>query len=138
MPFLEPKYQKAAELRVKRRPKQLAVINQGGCTGCMVCIDFCPVDCIELVPGDDPNNPSVHKLVEVDLPRCIGCTLCAKYCPWETIDMVPFEDAYEIAPEWTLRGVVEEQWEREPVKEEAPSRAERRRARKEKGAAASE
>ncbi len=84
MPFLDPKYEKAAQLRVQRRPKQLAVINQGGCTGCMVCIDFCPVDCIEVVPGPDPDNRNVHKLVEVDLPRCIGCTLCAKYCPWDT------------------------------------------------------
>ncbi len=122
----EPKYQKAAELRVKRRPKQLAVINQGGCTGCMVCVDFCPVDCIELVPGPDPDNPTVHKLVEVDLPRCIGCTLCAQYCPWETIEMLPFQDAYKIAPDWTLRSIVEKLWEREPVKEEQPARPRRR------------
>lgn len=124
MPVLmEPKYQKAADLRTRRRPKQLAVINQGGCTGCMVCIDFCPVDCIELVPGADPDNPTVHKLVEVDLTRCIGCTLCAQYCPWVTIEMFSFEDAYKIAPDWTLQSIVEKQWEREPVKEEQPARA---------------
>ena len=126
MPMLDPKYEKAAELRVKRRPKQLAVINQGGCTGCMVCIDFCPVDCIELVPGADPSNPTVHRLVEVDLPRCIGCTLCVKYCPWETIEMFTFDDSYKIAPDWTLQSVVEQQWEREPVKEEQPVRPRRR------------
>ncbi|MFQ5640371.1 MAG: 4Fe-4S dicluster domain-containing protein [bacterium] len=126
MPLIEAKYQKAAELRSKRRPKQLAVINQGGCTGCMVCIDFCPVDCIELVPGPDPDNPTVHKSVEVDLPRCIGCTLCAKYCPWETIEMFAFETAYEVAPEWTLQSIVEELWEREPV-QEAPTVRPRRR-----------
>ncbi|MFQ5706076.1 MAG: 4Fe-4S dicluster domain-containing protein [bacterium] len=126
MPLIEAKYQKAAELRVKRRPKQLAVINQGGCTGCMVCVDFCPVDCIELVPGPDPENATVHKLVEVDLPRCIGCTLCSKYCPWETIEMFAFEEAYEIAPEWTMRNIVAEQWQREPVQEEQPVRPRRR------------
>jgi len=126
MPFPEPKYMKAAELRVSRRPKQLAVINQGGCTGCMVCIDFCPVDCIEVVPGSADGTPSVHKLVEVDLPRCIGCTLCVKYCPWETIEMLAFEDAYVIAPEWTLSGIVEDLWEREPVQEEQAVRPRRR------------
>lgn len=126
MPFLEPKYQKAAELRVSRRPKQLAVVNQGGCTGCMVCVDFCPVDCIEVVPGPDLTNPTVHKLVEIDLPRCIGCTLCAKYCPWETITMFEFVDAYAISPEWTLRAKVEQQWEREPVQEEQAVRPRRR------------
>ncbi|MFQ5865012.1 MAG: 4Fe-4S dicluster domain-containing protein [bacterium] len=122
----EPKYQKASELRVKRRPKQLAVINQGGCTGCMVCVDFCPVDCIEVVPGPDRNTPTVHKLVEVDLPRCIGCTLCAKYCPWETIEMFSFDEAYKVAPDWTLSTIVEQQWEREPVKEQQAVRARRR------------
>jgi len=126
MPFLEPKYQKAAELRVNRRPKQLAVINQGGCTGCQVCIDFCPVDCIILVPGPDPDNPNVHRLVEVELGRCIGCTLCAKYCPWETIEMLSFEDAYDVAPEWTLRNVVDDQWSLEPVQEEQAVRPRRR------------
>ncbi len=131
MPYPEPKYLKAADLRVSRRPKQLAVINQGGCTGCMVCIDFCPVDCIEIVPGPDPDNPTVHKLVQVDLPRCIGCTLCVKYCPWETIEMVAFEDAYVISPEWTFRGVIDELWEREPVQVEAerPKRRDRERAK---------
>ncbi len=127
MPFLEPKYQKAAELRSSRRPKQLAVINQGGCTGCMVCVDFCPVDCIKLVPGPDPDNPNIHKLVEVDLPFCIGCTLCYKYCPWDTIEMMAFQDAYAIAPEWTLRNIIEQLWDREPVQVEAerPKRRER-------------
>ncbi len=115
--MLDLKYRKAADLRAKRRPKQLAVINQCGCTGCMVCMDFCPVDCIELVPGPDPAIPSVHKLVEVDLPKCIGCTLCAKYCPWDTIEMFSFEEAYKAAPEWTLRAVVEQQMEREPAQD---------------------
>lgn len=126
MPFLEPKYQKAAELRVSRRPKQLAVVNQGSCTGCMVCVDFCPVDCIETVPGPDPDNPTVHKMVEIDLGRCIGCTLCSKYCPWETIEMLSFDDAYTIADEWTLRGVIDDLWAREPVQEEQAVRPRRR------------
>jgi Pyruvate/2-oxoacid:ferredoxin oxidoreductase delta subunit len=59
-----------------RPPKQLAIIDQTGCTGCEACISFCPVDCIEIVPG--PEHYDFHKLVEVDLERCIGCQLCAR------------------------------------------------------------
>lgn len=73
----------------KKKPKTVAVINTNGCTGCEVCIDFCPVDCIDVVPG--PVHPTLNKVVVVNEDICIGCNLCAKYCPWETIDMLPYE-----------------------------------------------
>jgi formate hydrogenlyase subunit 6/NADH:ubiquinone oxidoreductase subunit I len=87
-----------------KTPKQLAVIDQSGCTGCEACVQFCPVDCIELVPG--PEFVDMGKIVEVDLDRCIGCKLCAKYCPWDTIHMVPSTEAFDKANDWTLRTVV--------------------------------
>lgn len=87
-----------------RPPKQTAVIEQIGCTGCEACISFCPVDCIEIVPG--PAHAELHKLVEVDLERCIGCQLCARYCPWETIDMWSYEEGVEAAPRLTVRSLL--------------------------------
>jgi electron transport complex protein RnfB len=90
----------------KKVPPVVAVIEQAGCTGCEACIAFCPVDCIEIVPG--LHHPDMNKLVEVDLDRCIGCKLCAKYCPWETIIMYDYEEGLEKAPGATIRSVCDQ------------------------------
>ncbi len=90
----------------KKRPKELAVIDQSGCTGCEVCLEVCPVDCMYVVAG--PEYDVHKKLVEIDLDVCIGCKLCVKYCPWETIEMIESEQSFEVAREWTQRTVMPE------------------------------
>jgi len=87
-----------ARLKPKRKgkkpPKLIAVVHQSGCTGCEVCIAGCPVDSIELVPGDDPSNPGFRQMVEIDIARCIGCQNCSQDCPWETITMYEHNDSF--------------------------------------------
>ncbi len=107
-PYSEAKAKEVAtEIRLKparkKAPPKLAVINQNGCTGCEVCIVFCPVDCIEIVPG--AHHTQLQQVVEVDLDRCIGCSLCAKNCPWDTIDMISHDEALRTAPSVTLLSV---------------------------------
>ena len=102
-----------------RAPKQVAVIDQTGCTGCEACLAFCPVDCIEIVAG--PQHPDFMKLVEVDLERCIGCQLCARYCPWETIDMWPYQEGIDAAPSQTIRSLLYD-YDPEQMHESAESR----------------
>lgn len=96
-----------ARLKPKRKgkkpPKLLAVVHQSGCTGCEVCIQGCPVDSIELVPGPDPLNPQFRQTVEIDLARCIGCQNCSQDCPWETIMMYEHDDAFTAWSNETLQ-----------------------------------
>ena len=83
----------------KKRPKSVAVVDEDNCTGCQVCIPFCPVDCIEPVPQDKYEIPIPP--VQVRFNECIGCQLCAKACTaltWDAIRMIEtdeFEEAYD-------------------------------------------
>ena len=84
----------------KVKPKWMAVVDEDNCTGCQVCIPFCPVDCIEPVPKDKYDTPIPP--VQVRFNECIGCQICAKACErltWNAIRMIPtdeFEKIYNI------------------------------------------
>lgn len=52
---------------------QLATIND--CTGCMACVDTCPVHAITSYRGDDG-----HLYVSIDKKTCVGCLKCEKVC----------------------------------------------------------
>jgi len=82
-----------------RRPKQLAVILEPNCTGCEVCIPFCPTGCIE---KDDPEAYPRRPIppVRVRYDECIGCVICVRVCEklaWDAITMVPTEEVEEQA-----------------------------------------
>ncbi len=81
----------------KKRPKSVAVVDEDNCTGCQVCIPFCPVDCIELVPKEKYDIPMPP--VQVRFNECIGCQLCAKACTaltWDAIRMIETDEFEEI------------------------------------------
>ncbi len=77
----------------KKRPKLMAIVDEDNCTGCKVCIPFCPVDCIEVVPREKYGVPLPP--VQVRFHECIGCQLCAKACTmltWDAIRMLKIDD----------------------------------------------
>ena len=85
----------------KKKPKLIAVVDEDNCTGCQVCVPFCPVDFIEPVDKDKYDDAPIPP-VQVRFDECIGCQLCAKACDkltWNAIRMIPtkvFEERYEI------------------------------------------
>lgn len=74
----------------KKKPKLIALVDEDSCTGCQVCVPFCPVDCIEPVPKEKYNIPIPP--VQIRFNECIGCQICARVCTkltWDAIRMVP-------------------------------------------------
>ena len=74
------------------RPRLIAVVNES-CTGCEVCVDFCPVDCIDESPPRHGAGGMVPP-IRIREPECIGCQVCAKVCEElerNAIEMVPVD-----------------------------------------------
>lgn len=73
----------------KKKPRQIAVVEPGNCTGCEICVPFCPVDCIEHAPQrEHPDRPIPPVRIRYD--ECIGCTICVRVCSrlaWDAIAM---------------------------------------------------
>ena len=52
--------------------KKIAVVNQGRCVACGVCVRVCPRGALCVWRGC---------YAQVDTAKCVGCGLCAKACP---------------------------------------------------------
>ena len=61
-------------------PRVLAVIDEGWCIGCTLCIKACPVDCIVGAPK------AMHTVIDA---LCTGCELCVPVCPVDCIALEP-------------------------------------------------
>lgn len=65
-------------------PRTVAVIDEGRCIGCTLCIQACPVDAIVGAPKQ------MHTVLA---PLCTGCDLCVAPCPVDCIAMRPVAPA---------------------------------------------
>ena len=54
-------------------------VNLEYCSGCGICVEFCPREVLELSP--DLNQRAVHVVCVVQPENCTACGLCELYCP---------------------------------------------------------
>jgi len=73
------------------KPKQVAVIDESTCIGCVMCIKACPTDAIIGAAK------VMHTVIEQD---CTGCELCLEPCPVDCIDMVDQEQKPDLSWRW--------------------------------------
>jgi formate hydrogenlyase subunit 6/NADH:ubiquinone oxidoreductase subunit I len=69
---------------LRRSQRPYAFVDDVACTGCDLCTDHCPWDCLSLVPRSDDRS-SHFKVIEVNERTCTGCRECVTACPYEAI-----------------------------------------------------
>jgi Na+-translocating ferredoxin:NAD+ oxidoreductase subunit B len=75
----------------EHRPKQVAIIVEEDCIGCVKCIAACPVDAILGAAK------MMHTVISAE---CTGCELCVAPCPVDCIIMEPL--AVQLSPDLTI------------------------------------
>jgi len=66
------------------------------CTGCGICVNFCPDACVQLVNRSKADNvkkvdkkqKTPAKIAKVDYDYCKGCLICKNECPFRAIESV--------------------------------------------------
>ena len=64
------------------------------CTGCMVCVRYCPTQCMTAQMTDNPkftegvsHRKKIIESFEINLGRCILCGICVDVCNFDAIEM---------------------------------------------------
>ena len=71
-----------------------AQVEEPYCTGCMVCIRYCPTECMSATMKDNPlhaeGKSKRRKIIdkfEINYGRCIVCGICVDVCNFDAIEM---------------------------------------------------
>ncbi len=62
-----------------KRPRGEVYIVRDWCKGCGFCVEFCPLDVLEM--SQEFNAKGYHPPTVVALEKCNACGLCGMYCP---------------------------------------------------------
>ena len=72
---------------IKRSMWDKPQFDKKTCMSCRICIDSCPVHCLDLSLAGNHGDPHGRPYMANE-KACIGCGFCAKECPVEAITMV--------------------------------------------------
>ena len=74
-------------------------VDEPSCTGCLVCMRYCPTDCIQVNMKDNPlfaeGKSGRRKIVDdfqIRMERCILCGICVEVCNFEAIAMTDYHE----------------------------------------------
>lgn len=63
------------------------VFNLDKCTGCIICIEACPVSCLALSKPGGTRSSIRYPYLE-STRTCIACGFCAVECPVDAVEMI--------------------------------------------------
>lgn len=66
----------------------MVAITQGACTGCDLCITFCPFEALLPLTERPADHPHAKRPVVVVEASCVGCLSCIGSCPTEALHEV--------------------------------------------------
>ncbi len=67
----------AAKNRTREWRTFRPVVNLEKCTGCGICVKFCPDNALKLV------DMKGGKKIKIDYEHCKGCLICVDECPFK-------------------------------------------------------
>ncbi|MGO9139190.1 MAG: 4Fe-4S binding protein [Syntrophales bacterium] len=71
---------------IKRALWERPQFDRMTCISCRICIDACPVHCLDLSEAANHNDPHGRPYM-ANVKTCIGCGFCARECPVESVVM---------------------------------------------------
>ncbi len=87
-----PPEEEYKKIKLKKKPKMVAVVDEDSCVGCEYCLHVCPIpNCLALISVDD-QSAQIESTCVVNEDTCIACKACETACPYDAIHVVKREE----------------------------------------------